>query len=37
VIPRFKARFGDLVDRTTLGFAPSRKTSARELIAQLHA
>ena len=35
VIPKFKARFGDVVDRTTLGFA-APKASTKELIAQLH-
>jgi len=37
VIPKFKARFGDVVDRTTLGFAPGSKTSAQDLIQKLHA
>jgi probable F420-dependent oxidoreductase len=35
VIPKFKARFGGVVDRTTLGFA-APKSSTKELIAQLH-
>jgi probable F420-dependent oxidoreductase len=36
VIPRFKARFGDVVDRTTLGFAAGSKSSAKRRIAELH-
>jgi|SoimicmetaTmtLMA_FD_contig_81_162176_length_2054_multi_2_in_0_out_0_2 probable F420-dependent oxidoreductase len=35
IIPKFKARFGGLVDRTTLGVAGA-KASTKELIAQLH-
>ncbi|HTO07381.1 MAG TPA: LLM class F420-dependent oxidoreductase [Myxococcota bacterium] len=36
IVPRFKARYGDAVDRTTLGFAAGAKSTVQELIAQLH-
>ena len=36
IIPKFKARFAGVVDRTTLGVAGA-KASTQELIAQLHA
>ena len=35
IIPKFKTRFGGVVDRTTLGVAGA-KASTTELIAQLH-
>jgi probable F420-dependent oxidoreductase len=35
IVPKMKARYGDVIDRTTLGFAGA-KAGTRELIAQLH-
>ncbi len=36
IVPRLKARYGDVVDRVTLTFGFGEKTSPRELIEALH-